>query len=283
MKQTSAKGNQEELSADGDSSSSLHYIDKKEAEIILQFIEDYLVESDDMSETEKEEIRYKANRFKAFKMKIATFRTTRCKNPSKIYTRRLRWSDLPELLNISGLTYKDIIEAVCEKSGAEVKTIAWSTDAQARMCAVCDRFLTKRDRAIMIDFVKSVTSNAFRESVEADDAPAVKLFTYTSWKEARRGDTKEQIRAIGMEKKYLQRFGTGKQSLITFSQTHMLADMFGVSIHWMLGLGEDDCVLAQNGSTEIIMDYFCLLPEEMQEAIVAGLEMHVGFGGVNND
>ena len=248
--------------------SYLRLISKKEAEAIWR-----LIEESAHTPGEKQEV-------KDFKLKLATFRTTRCKNPSKIYTRRLRWSDLPELLSISGLTYKDIIDAVCEKSGSEITKLTWATDVQSRMCAICDRFLTKRDRLAMIDFVKSVTSNAFRETVEADNAPAVKLFKYTSWKEARRGDTKEQIKTIGLEKKYLQRFGNGTQSLISFSQVPMLAAMFGVSIHWMLGLGEDDVVLAQNGATEIVMDYFCLLPNDMQSAIVAGLEKHVGFGGV---
>lgn len=257
-----------------------HHISVDEEERIMAYVEDLLKERPDMTDEDKEVLQYKQSRYRAFQMRNAIYRTRRSQNPEKMYTKRLSWEMLAELKEIFGFSYMDILKVACTKDEEHPFELKWSTETQARMCSFCDRYLSKAGREKLLSFLISITSPRFRDRVEEKDAPIWKLFSFTSWSETRLGETRDKMREIGMEDRYQARLYSA-QSALTFEQIVFLTYTFKVSAHWMLSAGEDELFLAQNGTTESIMDYFCLFPEDIQQCILSGLELHFGIGGIN--
>ena len=256
-----------------------HRIDRNEEKKIMELVDSLLTDRPELSEEEREILPYRRKKYRAFQEKYATFRSKRSENPLKIYTRKLSWPMLRDLMSVFDLTFKDILEAVCGTESDKPFRLTWATREQERMCRLCDGYLSKSGRERLLTFIIGITSPAFRDTVKLKEAPVRKLFRFKTWNESRRGDSRDMMKELGMEREFLERFSLHSQSVLTFEQIVDLARIFKVSIHWMLCLDQDEVVLAKNGSTELIMDYFCLLPEEIQCCILKGLERHCDIGG----
>ena len=100
-----------------------------------------------------------------------------------------------------------------------------------------------------------------------------RLFEYSHICGPRQAATGEIMKELNLTSVYKYRNHANDEGFITFSLSliHTIYTSFGVSPHWLLGLGNTACVLAQNIETEQIMDYFCMLPEAWQEIICKGI------------
>ena len=267
--------------ADLKSYNGLHRIAKADEEKVWAEVDRILEETPDMTELQKRELKYKRDKVQSFKKKFSKRVSERVKNPSTIQVHRLYWENLPELMKIVGINYRRLLEVVATDEDGNSYPIKWPNEELELLCYICDKILDADARRALLDLVKSSAPMWIRELVESDRAPLNKLFDYTKIVEELRGETRLIAKQAGLEKEYIAKTAKNKETILAHSQIPLLADHFDVSVHYLLGLDENTTVLAENGTTEMIIDYYRLLEQNQRNALLTALEMHTGFGGEN--
>lgn len=267
--------------ADLKSYNGLHRIAKADEEKIWAEVDRILEETPDMTELQKRELKYKRDKVQSFKKKFSKRVSERVKNPSTIQVHRLYWENLPELMKIVGINYRRLLEVVATDEDGNSYPIKWPNEELELLCYICDKILDADARRALLDLVKTSAPMWIRELVESDRAPLNKLFDYTKIVEELRGETRLIAKQAGLEKEYIAKTAKNKETILAHSQIPLLADHFDVSVHYLLGLDENTTVLAENGTTEMIIDYYRLLEQNQRNALLTALEMHTGFGGEN--
>ena len=259
----------------------LHRIAKADEEKVWDEVNQILEGTPNMTELQKRELKYKRDKVQEFKMKYAKRISERLKNPTTIQMHRLYWENLPDLMKIVGINYRRLLEVVATDEDGNSYPIKWPSPDLELLCFICDKILDADARRILLDLVKSSAPMWIRELVESDRAPLNKLFDYTKIVEELRGETRLIAKQAGLEKEYIAKTAKNNETILAHSQIPLLADSFGVSVHYLLGLDENTTVLAENGTTEMIIDYYRLLEENQRKSFIEALEMHTGFGGEN--
>ena len=259
----------------------LHRIAKADEEKVWDEVNQILEGTPNMTELQKRELKYKRDKVQEFKMKYAKRISERLKNPTTIQMHRLYWENLPDLMKIVGINYRRLLEVVATDEDGNSYPIKWPSPDLELLCFICDKILDADARRILLDLVKSSAPMWIRELVESDRAPLNKLFDYTKIVEELRGETRLIAKQAGLEKEYIAKTAKNKETILAHSQIPLLADHFDVSVHYLLGLDENTTVLAENGTTEMIIDYYRLLEQNQRNALLTALEMHTGFGGEN--
>ena len=257
----------------------LHRIAKADEEKVWAEVDRILEEKPDMTEFQKLELKYKSEKVQSFRKKFSKRR--RVKNPTTIQVHRLYWENLPELMQIVGINYKRLLEIVTTDEDGNSYPIKWPTFELQLLCFICDKILTANERRALLDLVKASAPMWIRELVESDRAPLNKLFDYTKIVEELRGESRLKAKQAGLEKEYIAKTAKNKETILAHSQIPLLAELFEVSVHYLLGLDENTTVLAENGTTEMIIDYYCLLERNQRDALRAALEEHTGLVGDN--
>ena len=181
--------------------------------------------------------------------------------------KRLCYKDVPELLEITGLTWKDVIEITATDFGQKNISATWANETERTMCSYCDQASSEFRKAIL-NYIKSAMPPSLTNAVEYPDMSTrncERLFELTLIRSPRYMATSEIMNSLNLRMLFkLRKKPEDDFSIIPLGQLHTLYTEFDVSPHWLLGLGDTACVLAQNIETEKIMDYFCMLPDTWQ-------------------
>lgn len=184
--------------------------------------------------------------------------------------KKLYYENLPELIDASKSNWREIVMATAAEDD-----VNWSTSTEATLCAILDQS-TPEFRKKVYEYIKAAMPPTSIEAAEYPDMSThnrERLFEYTHTCGSRHAVTAELMKELDLETMYYHRSFTSDENFIVFplNLIHKLYTNFNVSPHWLLGLGETACVLANNIETELIMDYFCLLPETWKEIVAEGV------------
>ena len=200
-------------------------------------------------------------------------------SPRKDGPMRLCYEHIPDLLEISGLTYLDIFRAIAKDlDGNKIKP-GWATAEEEKMCVCCDMLSSEQCEKVK-ELVKALLPDDFEYTGMQDLSPLQKIVKANGMHAYCGNETARQVTELGIEKQYRRRNIPYSFNAIEFNLLPFFSQSFDVSLHWLLGLNEKTCVLADNGETEIIMTLFCFLPEERKSIILKAVETAMATGGV---
>lgn len=224
-----------------------------------------------ISETDEAEEQQKK---RDLKERMDAFQRSRIANnaikpPSGVISRRLTWGHVEDFLAASGLGYRDLFEIMCSEDGQRAK-LSWPKQIEADMCELLDSW-DEQKRSKALNIVVGALSEPMKEIYKKSDESAAKLFRA----EAIRG--REPFSSLKKIKDD-QQLRTAKDNYcsdrywkkISFSKFPKVTKAFDVSFHWLADIDKNHTVLAKNESTEMVMDAFCLITDDIKKIIYSG-------------
>ena len=191
--------------------------------------------------------------------------------------KRLTFDRLEEFMDCAKLGYKDLFEICCGEDGERAR-LSWPKPIETEMCKLLDAAGEDRKQAIKALILDALPA-PIRDVLVLNAQSAEKLFELASLRERLfdeaniliRGDVQLRSARDNWVSSGAQRERIWKT--LAFSKYADVTKAFDVSYHWLCGLGSDVTVLAKTGSTEEIMDAFCMLPDDQKEIIYAGAKL----------
>lgn len=180
---------------------------------------------------------------------------------------------VPEILNALGIGYRELIDITASELSDELtpeaaleqltsKKLGWACELDAAMCKVCDSLDDFDRRGLYENMAFSVPEmfwgiffnpaedkDKLSAIVDNDRRNGMPIFTELC---------KDTVMNNLLKKRGLSDWGNYS---LSFGKYPLVVKVTGASPHWLLGLDENHCVLAESGVTELIMDVFCLLDE----------------------
>ena len=255
---------------------ALHRISKDDEEIIYQLIKTKLrIGPGDNAATKKAKEKRKAN-FDSFLLRITPLNREkpRAKGP-----RRLCYEDIDEIVEISGISYLDLLKALSKDPDGKRIEPQWATETEASMCSYCD-LLSEAQQDQVLALIRRVLAPAF-ESEELNSMSSIlRLSKANSIRSYCTNEMTRQTRDLGVNDIYRRRYLPYSFNALELNMISYMAFSFDVSPHWLMGLDDSKTVLAQSGKTEKIMDLFCFLPEERKESLLRAVEVAINKGGI---
>jgi len=249
---------------------NLHRLSRRNEDIIIKLVQRAIMPDPKDTQDQRSLKESYQKHYAAFVQNNALIHSKRS-HDSPPNMRRLCYEHLPALVTATGITYRDIFEAVSLTPAGAYQPPGWSTEAETQMCACCD-LLTSDDKQNIYNLIKSLLCPKFLD-IPAELAPverlmrAVNLRAYSTW------SAKNQARCLDLLPQYMQSRGKYKYNTIDFSLLPFVAVQYDVSLHWLLGLSSDYPVLAASGDTEMIMDMFCFLPTESKNIVTKAVDL----------
>ena len=254
---------------------SLHRVSKEDEEQIYSLIDHKLgVAPSDSAETRKEK-ESKREAFDAFKLRMTPFLNDK---PSPNGPRRLCYENIPELLEVTGLSYLDLLKCVSKNPEDVPIEPRWASETEAVMCSFCDTLSSDRRKKVQA-LIRRILAPAFQNNEFESMTPTLRLFKANAIRTYCIAETKRQTKELGVYEIYRRRFVPYSFNAVELNMVSYLSANFDVSPHWLLGLDEMHTVLATNGETETIMDLFCFLPEERKIMILQAVQTAIEKGG----
>lgn len=254
---------------------SLHRVSKEDEELIYHMIDSELsVAPNDNAQTRRDKER-KREAFEAFKLKITPLLNDR---PSPKGPKRLCYENLPELLDITGLNYLDLLKYVSKNPDGVVIKPRWASEVEAAMCSYCDMLSPDR-REKVLALIRRILAPVFENSDFESMTPTLRLFKANAIRSYCIAETKRQTKELGVYDIYRRRLVPYSFNAVELNMVSFMSISFDVSPHWLLGLDESQTVLAANGETETIMDLFCFLPEGRKQMILQAVQTAIEKGG----
>ena len=255
---------------------SYHRLSKEDEQVIYNMIDDVLKpHSGDNSQTRKEKERKRGN-LEEFKLKITPLLNDK---PSAKGPKRLCYEHLPELLDITGLSYLDLLKSVSKDPQGVYIEPKWSREVETAMCSCCD-ILSSWQRKKVLALIQRILPDVFESSEYESMTPILRLAKANSFRVYCNAEMKRQTDELGVYDIYRRRFTPFSFNAVELNKISYMSINFDVSPHWLLGLDESYTVLALNGETESIMDLFCFLPEDRKQMILQAAQTAVEKGGV---
>ena len=185
---------------------------------------------------------------------------------------RIAFKSIPAILEITGMTYKDLLEITNAETDGNRADIHWPKPVEEKMCALCDS-LDEAAREQIYEIVLDLLPEPLREILFMEALNTEKVVDSV---QLRSYDPRHLTSVMNVSTSIRDTLQRKNQSLyrIKFFMMKYLAENLDVSYHWMLGLDSHDCVLAKHGTTEMIMDAFCLLPDSYKAAVAGGVEIY---------
>ena len=256
-----------------------HRLSKEDEQIIYRMIDGLLKANSGDSTRMRKEKEEKRKALEAFKLKITPLMNDK---PSAYGPRRLCYENLPELLEITGLSYLDLLKAVSkDPEGASVEP-RWSSEVETAMCACCD-LLSHQQRKEVLALIQRILPAVFESSEYESMIPILRLSKVNSVRAYCAAELKRKNEEYGVLDIYLRRYNRFSFNAVELNLISYMSQSFDVSPHWLLGLDESHTVLALNGETESIMDRFCFLPEERKHMILQAVQTAIEKGGLNEN
>ena len=255
---------------------SYHRLSKEDEQEIYSLIDRTLqTNSGDNAQTRKDkESRQKS--MDAFKQSITPVVNDK---PRPRGPRRLCYENLPELLEITGLGYKDILISVSKDPEGKHVEPAWASEVEAAMCSYCDLLPTDRqDKVLML--IRRVLAPVFDNSDFQSMTPILRLSKANAIRTYCTAETKRQTKELGVYDVYRRRYLPYSYNAVELNLVAYMSISFDVSPHWLLGLDESHTVLASSGKTESIMDLFCFLPEDRKQMILQAVQTAIEKEGL---
>lgn len=208
--------------------------------------------------------------------------------------KRLCYEHIPELINIAGISYLELINGISTDPDGNPFEARWATRQEAEMCALCD-MLSEDKRDQVLNLVRELASdevrklnleNADQENTDgiiqrsrvitADEMQPVDKVTVANILRAfDESEIATRMKGMGDANAYTWRFRLFRFNLIRFSRLAHAAVESDISLHWLLGLDESTPLLAKYGRTETVMAYFCLLPVSRKNIVMEAMT-HTG-------
>lgn len=244
-------------------------INKPDEEKLYAVVNASMIIRDTDSDAEKLQKQKMQERVEAFQAKYA--RVPASKNGA-VEPKRLAYETIPEFLKAAGLSYKDLLE-ITNGNGTERAQLTWPSKIEKNMCSACDA-LPAAIRKKVYDIVLDTLPAPMHEILFSKDTTGQKVFDAAVARKNENGEVWNKIKDdIFLRNIYVYRDEPGRScDMLPFGKYSTMARDFDVSYHWLLGLDEKACVMARNGMTELIMDAFCLLPDEWKQRIYAGVK-----------
>ncbi len=193
----------------------------------------------------------------------------------EIIIHRLYWENLPELMEICGISYKRLFEIVMSPSPDEPVELTWSNETLENLAHICDS-LPEKSRNNLLAFMEAITPDRFKETGD-NKTPLKRFCDYQQFIQRRKGDIYYRMEEKDWSKVYRGRNFKKTGNLISHSQMPAIAKEFNLTVHWLLGLDASTCILADHGETEMIVDYFSLIDSKYQDLVWNALKKSVWF------
>lgn len=198
--------------------------------------------------------------------------------PPTVYTAipyRFTYREIKDYMRIFNLTYKDILEITTSALEGQEVTVDWPDEISAKMCALCDS-LTDAQRQDVFRIVHGALSDARYELLSTRAPTLYRSLMYT-FQLMPRTDTMFSATAKdpflkSAYSKFRHYEYRNNYLALPFSRFKIIADYTKASYHWLMGLEKDECVLAKNAATEVIMDTFCVLPEDSKQYLYRAIK-----------
>jgi len=253
-----------------------HRLSKEDEQEIYSLIEGKLkTGSGDNAQTRKD----KENRKKAldeFKLRNTPMQNDK---PRSGWPKRLCYEHLPELLDIAGLGYLDILKCISKDPENRYVEPQWSSEVETAMCSCCE-ILSHSQRMQVLALINRILPEVFKSSEYESMTPLLRLTKASSVRTYCNAEMKRQTKELGVNDIYNRRYTPFSFNAIELNMIPYMSMSFDVSPHWLLGLDESRTVLAKDGETETIMDLFCFLPEERKQMVLQAVQTAVEKGGV---
>lgn len=253
-----------------------------EEKIIQTLIEENRIEESDTSQerARKERINKQVFEFRlslalpVFKKRAENKTPGTFELPERL--RRLTLEDIPDLMAAAECSDRDIFEIVMGENGKRAALDWYSEDAR-NMAEKCDE-LTEEQRKIVLSKISSLVPNPLIEMNKTEDQPMIRIYRIAKARATQRTEPTKLIKEEQYAQWVLVRLYKSKSSqtdnpanqhkLGSLSDYYKLSLLYSLSPHYVMGYDSSRCILAKNGTTELIMDAFCLLPQEMQKTLV---------------
>lgn len=192
--------------------------------------------------------------------------------------RRLTLGELPGLLKATNYTYKDLFEIVTAEKAPGRSPIEWYSEDAKRFAQICDA-RSEKERQFILKTVTSLVPKPLREMNAEEDQPLSRAVRVMLARQVNMGDSFAEIKKSKDDpnlfyRLYKRNDNSPKNRNYKFgslSEFYDFAKIGQLSLHYVMGMDETQLILAKNGTTELIMDAFCLLPTRLQHAIADGL------------
>ena len=254
---------------------SMHRITKADEEKMYDFIWNELrVSANDSAATRKSKEKRKKD-FEDFLLEITPLvrDKPRAKGP-----RRLFYEDIPTIMNLTGITYLDILKILSVDPDGNRIEPKWALDSEAKMCAYCD-LMQPQQRAEVLSLIKRVLAPVFDNPTLNEESSIMRLYKANTLRTYCVKEMGRQVVDLGVKDIYHRRYLPYSFNALELNLISFMSISFDVSPHWLLGLNESHTVLAANGDTETIMDLFCFLPNERKDIILRAAETAISEGG----
>ena len=207
----------------------------------------------------------RAEKFSEFARQKAALR-------GRVEPKRLSYDMIPQYLLATGFSYRDLLEITNGDDGERAQ-LFWATEVEKNMCSACDS-LSPEIRERIYGLILEILPAAMRDLLFSEDTQDNRVFDLAESREAKPGEIYRKIKDQSILRDvYTFRKIPGRGfEVIPFGKYNAIVSLLDVSYHWVLGLDETTCVLAQNGDTEMIMDAFCLLPDKWKEMLLASAQ-----------
>lgn len=254
---------------------NLHRLSKSDEDAIYALVEKRIKSQPGDNATERKDKERRQEALEQFRIKITpVYRgSPRAKGPL-----RLCYEHIPQLLEISGLTYLDIFKAIAKDPNGNPYTPRWATDDETQMCSYCD-LLSTEQRIMAKELIRALLPDTFESLDEQHFSPVQKIAKANYMRTYCSNETARQAVELGVVKQYRRRNIPYSYNAIEFSLLPFMAENFDISLHWLLDLDEKHCVFAANGETESLMTLFCFLPDERKILVLKAVETALMTGG----
>lgn len=188
--------------------------------------------------------------------------------------RRLTYESIPEFIKAAGISYRDLVEITNGENG-ERAPLNWASKTEKSMCYVCDS-LPPEKRAVVYRLVLDALPEPLHAILRSNNTSGNRVFDAAE----ARTNAYDEIWSVIKEDVMLRNIYTYRGDLsksstvVPFSRYNYVVQAMDVSYHWLLNLDEKTCILAKHGDTEMIMDAFCLLPEQWKQRLLAGVKLY---------
>lgn len=254
----------------------LHRITKADEEKIYELIWKKLnMSASDSAATRKSKEKKKKD-FEDFLLKITPLvrDKPRAKGP-----RRLCYEDIPAILDLTGISYLDLLKILSEDPDGNRIAPAWALDSEAKMCVYCDLMQSNQRSAVLL-LIKRILAPVFYSSTLIEESSIMRLYRVNTLRTFCVKEMGRQAINLGVNDIFHRRYLPYSFNAIELKLISFMSISFDVSPHWLLGLDDSRTVLAASGDTEMIMDLFCFLPDERKDIILRAAETALSEGGV---
>lgn len=189
--------------------------------------------------------------------------------------KNLTYRVLPAFMEVAGLSYRDVLEITNDTKGGRTE-IKWADHIEEQMSNACDDLPTDAAREQVRRLVVAMLPENLRELLYQKAPSAVRAVRAGKCRRISIKDIRQQIKTDYTQMNrytYAEVKDDTYHSTIPLHTYNQTISLYDVSPHWLLGLDENTCVLAKSGSTELIMDAFCLLPMEWKEVVLTATRL----------